>query len=747
MFTIDDFFKILEYLKSGDLSDLESNTTALAKSEQSNTENLFTNKFDVSAFMSNDYKMLRSFLIDWYTANKTILVTQRKANDVFSLPKNHLNELLTSFGYNVELNNITRINEANLMLDLVNLYKIKGTPKALANILAYFGMNRLDVSEYYLQKNEDGNLIFRPTICIQNNPMGLSVNPSDLDFDLVTNDDPHWMSTRDEILSLFNNGDITFPIKSPYLGLRPLYFIDKELIFISAILSKKVKDEYDEYLLSSTLNSTEVNLTILKDQCSLLELYLICDWMIKLYDHEQTYYQLLYPPVLLTENDDYIICEQEDSAQEISGRIFRYMGDYDIATQINNIIDEYENLMNRPLNRDDRIIKYNDFENKFTDSFDNCFLKEFNSARDLLQTINVSIYNSINELVVSNKQEEVLISSMKDLSDWITANIGGDYSNFSTFGLGSNTLDYVKNIINFFKPYRARIFSLDSGYVVSNKLFDSITLEDNFIGPDFDLFFVDFDTADGLAGFLESSFNINRYIYSRPPNTSSKQIQNLYIDALGNVKCVYVDVESVGSSTYIQSSPPAGSYRILNIHLSIDNESNVPTLHIIYNDDPEIIDGVSSYIVSEPEVGFIVLGMFLDPTMQCVIEYDASHSSSYVNSREYYSRSNKDQGSLFDLGASSDWDTGKCIPYDSTSSDFYTSIYPTRIDMIDYINDKYNTHPSDATCYTYYEYDTDELGNITQIRTNGGFVDFDEGWTFDSGFNNDICQISILELG
>jgi hypothetical protein len=472
--------------------------------------------------------------------------------------------------------------------------------------------------------------------------------------------------------------------------------------------------------------------------------------MIKLYENaDPSYYLILSPPPLLTENNDFLICEQEGTPHDITieGRIYRYEGSYDIETQMSSIISEYEEFLKRPLSRADRITKMSGFTSKFTDSFDNCYLKEFWASRDLLQTINSSLYTDINTMVSVGKKDEILISCMKDLSDWITNYIGGDYSNFSTFGLGADTLDYVKNIVNFFKPYRARVLTLDSGYVIHNKLFDSITIEDSMLGPNCEMFFVDFDTADSIPGFKDESYNISRWIYSRPPDDTCRQIEDLYVDSSGRVKCIYKEVPATNVTRNITSTPPIGSYRITDIHLTFEEDSNVPMLHVVYDDSTASIGEISTFIPSDPEIGFIVLGMHFNGLSQCVIEYDSSHKMTYNGERDYYSRSHMDQGSLFDMGSSTDWETGVCKKYDSTSMDFYVSIHQTDVRIVDHIIERYNNHPSDSTSYTYFEYDYDGImGEVTGVRTNGGFTNFDEGWCFDSAFNNDICQITITEI-
>ena len=167
MFSINDFFKILSYLKDSTApSDLDDVLKILSKSEQATAGQYFQNVLDQNAHMSTDYLRLRNYLIDWYASHKTILGTQKKVSDVFSLPSDHIDELIRSFGFTGPLGELTRDNKINFFYDLVNLYKIKGTPQSIVKSLSYFGLTDLDLVEYWLQKNSSGQLVFSPEYCI-----------------------------------------------------------------------------------------------------------------------------------------------------------------------------------------------------------------------------------------------------------------------------------------------------------------------------------------------------------------------------------------------------------------------------------------------------------------------------------------------------------------------------------------------------------------------------------------------------
>ena len=95
MFTIDDLWRIMKYLKDGTTDPkLSELTTILATSEKELTTSFFEQILDQPTFNSDDYIRLKAMFIDWYSSHKTISTTQKYASDVHQLPNEHLSELL-----------------------------------------------------------------------------------------------------------------------------------------------------------------------------------------------------------------------------------------------------------------------------------------------------------------------------------------------------------------------------------------------------------------------------------------------------------------------------------------------------------------------------------------------------------------------------------------------------------------------------------------------------------------------------
>ena len=279
MFTVTDFLNILKYVQDQDAtvtSTLDKNLKTLSVSEQAKVQQFFEATIDQNSFNTNDYKRLKNFFVDWYTTHRTIVTTQKNALDPHSLPDEHLNELIKAFGFDIpsSFKVLPYSNKPSFFLDLVNLYKIKGTPQALIKLLGYFGISNVDLIEYWLRKDPQGNIVFRGEEILSLNTKNISLSYKDLEFDALTNSDPHWFLTEAQVNTMFENNKIRFPSKTPYFGLRPTLKIN-ELESIISIISKQCQNEYDLFTLNQTIDDSlkTIKLTGLNLKVSLLELY------------------------------------------------------------------------------------------------------------------------------------------------------------------------------------------------------------------------------------------------------------------------------------------------------------------------------------------------------------------------------------------------------------------------------------------------------------------------------------------
>lgn len=476
MFSLSDFFKILDYINGENVTDLEldPNTKILADNEKIISSNLFENTIDQIPHTTNDYKRLKNFLVDWYASHRTLTSTQKQSTDVFSLPSNYLDELLRSFGFLFSTTHMTFLTKANFFLDLVNLYKTKGTPKSLIDVLNYYGLTDADIAEYWLEKDSNKNLIFRSDRYL---PTGvLDINFSNIDYIDMVKNDPHWRLSEPQIENLIQNNKIALPSKSPYFSIRPRYNLTL-LNCIISIISRRVQDDHSNYIstgnLTKDIRSTKINFLI-----SFLELYLAC-----IYTYNQLY-------------------ETNSSSNDL---FYCYDGTSIPETSI--IVDQYNNLIERITpstiylnpSRSYRINKINEFNNLFTRNISENFIPSI--PNNYLETINKDLYDTINTYLNSGYGDEILNYLMRDLNSWIVENVGSGYPNLETTVLGFGSLIEINKIINFFKPYHSRMIKLEFALIINNPLCDSIIIEDDYNEKITEMF-VDYDISDSTTSDL-----------------------------------------------------------------------------------------------------------------------------------------------------------------------------------------------------------------------------------------------------
>ena len=270
MFKLNDFLKLMLYYKDGTTTGLDPNIIPIAENSKAKTTTLFNDNLDLACHISDDYKRLKEFLITWYSSFSTFNNIMKDSSDVRSLPEEFLNELINSFGYTEELDKLTRSSKVNFFYDLVNLYKVKGTPEAIGDVLNYFQVTNSELVEYWLQYDQSGELVLHPQKILTSK---FNYTSSDLDFS-YTETDPHWMLTKDQINKLFLNNRIAFPSKTPYFGIRPVVYLSGgDIESMIAILSRLVQNQYAEYK-SGTTPTADISLSKLNVSASLLDLYM-----------------------------------------------------------------------------------------------------------------------------------------------------------------------------------------------------------------------------------------------------------------------------------------------------------------------------------------------------------------------------------------------------------------------------------------------------------------------------------------
>ena len=456
-----DFWELVKVAGGEESDTLTTVLDSIVKSDRSTIENYFSNVVDQTAFNTDDWKRLRKFFVVIYAAHRAISTQSSKLSDPSNLSNDELDELFRSFGYTEsailrDYDNNPLNSKIALFLTLVDLYKIKGTPRSMLEVLQFYGITQLDIFEFWLQKETENSLIFKGESIV-----GTSLNPSDinLSYDLLTGGDPHWILTEQQILELDRINDINLPSKSPYFAVAPIVEFGAE----TPMFIRVVHDQYEEYKNTGTIPEQDAQVTILGEVVSFLELYLAC-----VYGFQQLY-DVGY-------KGDRYLCYDGDSTSSIQ------------------IVQEYETIVAPPITRSNKPIKLSAYYDQFARETPRHFLQNKNDAETILKQINPTFIDKLNAL--SDSDEDILQSLLRDLGVWVRNNIGFGFidAGYLTFGL-QGLFEDLEGVINFFKPYRARLILLEK-ILFDSRLMNSIRMDDRVVEEPMQMDLYDFLTGD-----------------------------------------------------------------------------------------------------------------------------------------------------------------------------------------------------------------------------------------------------------
>jgi hypothetical protein len=348
-----------------------------------------------------------------------------------------------------------------MFLDLVNLYKKKGTPEALADILDYYGFTDADLVEYWLQKNNSGDLIFKGHLVRKSAIGSTTLIDEDVGFNTMTQDDPHWMLTESQINNLITQNKINLPTKTSYFSLSSVFLIYK-LEAAMAILSRIVQDQYERKIVNGLELPQDIQI---KGEVgyivSLLEVYTAT-----IYTFERMF------GVNPTNDLNFLY---------YNGTIDYTLYDPPSPGNLDTIAVEYESLvLTPPASRADRTLKLDTFVNNWTRPVStNIFNTGSGVAESILSSINPTLKDECDSWFIQGNESYLVTYLIGTLDNWIRTKINSQTPSMVVTILGFGFREEVNKIIKFFKPYRARLAFLDTSYSLRNPLTESIRIEDD----------------------------------------------------------------------------------------------------------------------------------------------------------------------------------------------------------------------------------------------------------------------------
>lgn len=449
-FDFDQFIEIIRFY-NGEAVVLETMLESIARNEKVKTEAYFEQVIDQPVYFTDDYLRIRRFLIDWYSAYRTLLFFHKNLSDI-----KYINKvlLLESFGYFFHYLNNDATQEF-LCYNLNRLYAYKGTPETIIAIIESANILGFKLFEYWLIKDGE-ELKFEPRSVFTYDQLNVSeLRTYSFSYDYVTNPDPHWQYTASEILALNETEPLKLPSMTPYFGLVKIVNWVKDTRIAMAKIKRTVREQLSIWNDVGTLPH-EILYDPTNQTVSLLELY--CSWVYAYY----LYYDL---DMGIETNSGDKVCEIT-LPQEIV---------YDNAVYIDEFERHYNYYTDNRSERDQIISE------RLTDwNTDNYPFKRALEYRDMLQVINPSLYNYITTKI--SPRDDEAFEALKKLVEYLEFYVAlyWDLLVPLHYAIMDDVIDdNVLSLIDFFKPYPSRLIIFDTLFVINDLPGDIMATEEH----------------------------------------------------------------------------------------------------------------------------------------------------------------------------------------------------------------------------------------------------------------------------
>jgi len=228
---VDEFLKYLDFLYNNpnldtlSIADSFDHYKVFLADEKHNSGQYYDEFMKIDTFKSNDMDNVHRLILDWYVALKTTIRQTRQSRDPYFADPDFLNNVLLSFGIDHPDLVLSQV-KPDFALDVINMYKKKGTVFALRKLLEYFFLTPNEIFEFWLEKrydysSSDFNLFFVGK-CARKNFTTNSIFDFELvyPFDSITASDPHWYYTKQDVLQLLGDSSdkqLRLPSLTPYI--------------------------------------------------------------------------------------------------------------------------------------------------------------------------------------------------------------------------------------------------------------------------------------------------------------------------------------------------------------------------------------------------------------------------------------------------------------------------------------------------------------------------------------------------
>jgi len=435
-------------------------------SEKQKIVELFETIIDQPAFMSNDHKRMRKLLINWYTAHRTSITLTRQSIDPHSMSTDALNEMIRCFGFPYPHKIVSSNLKAQFILDIVELYKKKGTPWVLVKALqTYFGLNSLVLSEWWIHHNGANDTFYakaHPVI-----PRTFRTDPrlsQELSYDVFTRNKPLWRMTETKLRELYDECVITLPSMTTYISMNGTLNI-LEINIALSILNRSIQESFEFWNDTGTLNYN-VYLSKLSSVVSLLTLVLGITYLFNSQhsatDPKYTFYNGFFAPLDVVDGDG-----NRDDIDDV---------EYDL------ILDEYNSINIRPITKAQREELLETRYAKFTEvGVTQSVTTALADAGTYLEQIQPEFKAELDERVSNGGDVNSVIETLlEDLDFYMINNMEIIEFPISYLIIGSPIEEHLKEVIDFFKPYHTQLRDFTSILSLNDPLGDSQLEDDEF---------------------------------------------------------------------------------------------------------------------------------------------------------------------------------------------------------------------------------------------------------------------------
>lgn len=436
-------------------------------SEKQKVIDFFETIIDQPAFMTNDHKRLRKLLIDWYSAHRATVTHTRQSLDPHSMASEALNEMIRCFGFPYPHKIVSSNLKAQFILDIIELYKKKGTPRVLVKALqTYFGLKDIVLSEWWIHHNGINDTFYAKAHPII--PRSFRTDPrlsQELSYGTFIRNKPLWQLTEDKLRELYDECVITLPSITTYISMNgTLNVLDINIAL--TILNRKIQETYEFWLSTGTINNN-VYLSSLTSVCSLLSLVLAITYLFNSQnastDPSYLFYNGYFAPLDITDDDG-----NRDDIDDV---------DYNL------IIDEYKALTIRPTSKSQRENLLEQRYDRFTEvAATQSVTTALGDAGNYLEQIHPDFKEEIDKWISRGGDIDSLISSLlEDLDFHMMNNMEIIDFPISYLIIGAPIEEYLKDVIDFFKPYHTLLRDFTNILAFDDPLGDS-QLESDELG-------------------------------------------------------------------------------------------------------------------------------------------------------------------------------------------------------------------------------------------------------------------------